>query len=136
MQRRFTPTLTLAQDHVMRYATIIAIPDDVNHVITSTAFTLQNKTCVLRNKLGTNKLEVFDQDERAVIVDNVGDYDGDTVRIVGLRIDNFVGSDQFIKVSVTPANQSALTPLRNDVLEFDGSRSFSRIVDVEPGVTN
>jgi hypothetical protein len=120
----------------MRYATIIAIPDDVNHVITSTAFTLQNKTCVLRNKLGTNKLEVFDQDERAVIVDNVGDYDGDTVRIVGLRIDNFVGSDQFIKVSVTPANQSALTPLRNDVLEFDGSRSFSRIVDVEPGVTN
>jgi hypothetical protein len=136
MQRRFTPTLTLTQDHTLRYAAGIAIPDDVNYVITSTAFTFQNKTCVLRNKLGTNKLEVFNQDDREVIVDNVGDYTGDTIKIVGLRIDNFVGADQFIKVSVTPSNQSALTPLRNDVLEFDAGQSFSRIVEVEPGVTN
>jgi hypothetical protein len=136
MQRRFTPTLTLKQDHTLRYAAGIAIPDDVNHTITSTAFTFQNKTCVLRNKLNTNKLEVFNQDDREVIVDNVGDYTGDTVKIVGLRVDNFVGADQFIKVSVTPSNQSALTPLRNDVLEFDAGQSFSRIVEVEPGVTN
>ena len=136
IQRRFTPTLTSIQDHTLRYASDIAETDDVNYIITSTAFTFKNKTCVLRNKLKTNKLEVFNQDDREVIVDNVGSYANDTVSIVGLQVDNFVGSEGFIKVSVKPANESAVTPFRNDVLEHDKSQSFSRIVDVDTGVTN
>lgn len=136
IQRRFTPTLTKIQDHTLRYAAQLASPDDVNHIITSTAFTYKNKTCILRNKLNTNKLEVFNQDDREVIVDNVGSYTNDVVSIVGLQIDNFVGSDGFIKVSAKPANESAVTPLRQDVLEHDVARSFSRIVEVAPGITN
>lgn len=136
IQRRFTPTLTAIQDHTLRYATAIAETDDVNYVITSSAFTYKNKTCILRNKLKTNKLEVFNQDDREVIVDNVGSYTGDTVSIVGLQIDNFVGAETFIKVSAKPANESAVTPFRNDVLEHDKSNSFSRIVEVDTGVTN
>ncbi len=136
IQRRFTPTLTAIQDHTLRYATAIADTDDVNYVITSSAFTYKNKTCILRNKLKTNKLEVFNQDDREVIVDNVGSYTGDTVSIVGLQIDNFVGAETFIKVSAKPANESAVTPFRNDVLEHDKSNSFSRIVEVDTGVTN
>lgn len=136
VQRRFTPTLTSIQDHTLRYAVDIADTDDVNYVITSSAFTYKNKTCILRNKLKTNKLEVFNQDDREVIVDNVGSYLNDTVSIVGLQIDNFVGAEGYIKVSAKPANESAVTPFRNDVLEHDKSRSFSRIVDVDSGVTN
>lgn len=136
IQRRFTPTLTSIQDHTLRYVSDIAETDDVNYIITSTAFTFKNKTCVLRNKLKTNKLEVFNQDDREVIVDNVGSYANDTVSIVGLQVDNFVGSEGFIKVSAKPANESAVTPFRNDVLEHDKSLSFSRIVDVDTGVTN
>ena len=136
VQRRFTPTLTSIQDHTLRYAVNIAETDDVNYVITSSAFTYKNKTCILRNKLKTNKLEVFNQDDREVIVDNVGSYSNDTVSIVGLQIDNFVGAEGYIKVSAKPANESAVTPFRNDVLEHDKSRSFSRIVDVDAGVTN
>jgi hypothetical protein len=136
IQRRFTPTLTAIQDHTLRYAADIAETDDVNYVITSSAFTYKNKTCVLRNKLKTNKLEVFNQDDREVIVDNVGSYTGDTVSIVGLQIDNFVGAETFIKVSAKPANESAVTPFRNDVLEHDKANSFTRIVDVDTGVTN
>ena len=136
VQRRFTPTLTSIQDHTLRYAVNIAETDDVNYVITSSAFTYKNKTCILRNKLKTNKLEVFNQDDREVIVDNVGSYSNDTVSIVGLQIDNFVGAEGYIKVSAKPANESAVTPFRNDVLEHDKSRSFSRIVDVDTGVTN
>lgn len=136
IQRRFTPTLTSIQDHTLRYASDIAETDDINYIITSTAFTFKNKTCVLRNKLKTNKLEVFNQDDREVIVDNVGSYANDTVSIVGLQVDNFVGSEGFIKVSAKPANESAVTPFRNDVLEHDKSLSFSRIVDVDTGVTN
>lgn len=136
IQRRFIPTLTAIQDHTLRYAVDIAETDDVNYVITSSAFTYKNKTCILRNKLKTNKLEVFNQDDREVIVDNVGSYSKDTVSIVGLQVDNFVGAEGFIKVSAKPANESAVTPFRNDVLEHDKANSFTRIVDVDTGVTN
>ena len=136
IQRRFSPTLTKIEDHTMRYAAQIAEPDDVHYVISSTAFNFRNKTCTLRNKLNSNKLEIFNVDDREVIVDNVGSFTGDTVSIVGLQIDNFVGADSFIKVSAKPANESAVTPFRQDVIEHDDGQSFSRIVEVEPGVTN
>jgi len=136
LQRRFSPTLTAIRDYTLRYAAALAVPDDVNHIITSNQFVLQNKNCILRNKLNTNKLEVFNTEDTEVLVDNVGSYNGDTVSIVGLQIDNFVGSDTFIKLSAKPANQSAITPFRQDILEFDQSNTFSRIVDVAPGVTN
>ena len=135
-QRRFTPILNTIQDHTIRYVANIANPDDVNYIITSSAFKYKNKTCILRNKLNSNKLEVFNNDDSEVIIDNVGSYTGDTVSIVGLQIDDFVGSRQFIKLSAKPANQSAITPFRQDLLERDANESFSRIVDVEPGVTN
>jgi len=136
VQRRFSPTLTAIRDYTLRYAAALAVPDDVNHIITSNQFVLKNKNCILRNKLNTNKLEVFNTEDTEVLVDNVGSYDGDTVSIVGLQIDNFVGSDTFIKLSAKPANESAITPFRQDILEFDQSNTFSRIVDVASGVTN
>jgi len=136
MQRRFTPTLTAVQNHTLRYAAAIADPDDENYIVTSTSFRFKNKNCIIRNKLGSKKLEVFNNDDSEVLVDNVGDYSGDTVRIVGLQVDTINGSDSFLKLSATPANQSAITPFRNDVVKHDAARSFSRIVDVEPGVTN
>lgn len=135
MQRRFSPTLTKIQDHTLRYAANISETDDVNYIITSNAFQYKNKTCILRNKLNTNKLEVFNQNDRIVIVDNVGSFTKDTISIVGLQIDNFVGSESFIKVSAVAANESAITPFREDIIEHDKSQSFSRIVDVDTGVT-
>lgn len=136
MQRRFTPTLTAIQAHTLRYAAALASPDDANYIIQSSGFKFRNKNCILRNKLSSNKLEVFNLDDSEIIVDNVGDYTGDTVKIVGLQVDEITGSGSFIKLNATPANQSVLTPFRQDVVEHDESRSFVRIVDVEPGVTN
>ena len=135
MQRRFSPTLTKIQDHTLRYAANISETDDVNYIITSNAFQYKNKTCIIRNKLKTNKLEVFNQNDRIVIVDNVGSFTKDTISIVGLQIDNFVGSESFIKVSAVAANESAITPFREDIIEHDKGQSFSRIVDVDTGVT-
>lgn len=136
IQRRFTPILNSIQNHKLRFAAPLATPDDVNYVVTSTAFTYQNKTCILRNKLNSRKLEIFNNEDNVVIVDNIGDYTNDTVNIVGLQIDAFIGGLAYIKVSATPANQSAITPFRQDIIEYDGNRSFVRIVDVDPGVTN
>ena len=136
MQRRFSPTLTKIQDHTLRFAASIAEFDDKNYIVTSNAFTYKNKVCIVRNKLNSNKLEVFNQNDRIVIVDNVGSFSTDTVSIVGLQIDNFSGAESFIKVTAVAANQSAITPFREDIIEHDKSQSFSRIVDVDTGVTN
>ncbi|MBM38641.1 MAG: hypothetical protein CMO97_06165 [Woeseia sp.] len=136
MQRRFTPALTVRQDHTIRYATQIAEADDKNLIIESSSFLFRGKNCVLRNKLNSNKLEVFNAEDTKVEIDNAGDFTADTVNIVGLTVDNFVGANQFIKLSVTPANQSAVTPLREDIIEFDTTQSFTKIVDVDPNVTS
>lgn len=136
MQRRFTPTLTAVQGFNIRYAAEIASPDDVNHIVTSNAFRFRNKDCIVRNKLNTNKLEVFNTEDKEVIIDNVGDYTGDKINIVGLQVDSFVGTDNFIKLSATPANQSVITPFRTDIVEFDDTKLVSSTVDVESGVTN
>ena len=136
MQRRFTPTLTAVQAFKLRYAAAIASPDDVNYRITSSPFKFKNKDCIIRNKLNSNKLEVFNQSDNSVIVDNVGDYSGDTINIVGLQVDSVSSGDTFIKLSATPANESALTPFRQDIVEQDAQRTVVNIVEVEPGVTN
>lgn len=136
MQRRFTPTLATIQSHTLRYVASIAATDDVNYRITSSPFKYRNKTCIIRNKLTTNKLEVFNTQDQKVIVDNVGDYSGDTVRIVGLQVDALIGGNSFIKVKATPSNQSVLTPFRQDIVVFDGNESSVNVVEVAPGVTN
>ena len=136
MQRRFIPTLTTKQAHTVRYASQIAEADDVNIVVESNPFLFRGKNCVLRNRLGSNVLEVFNAEDAKIEIDNAGDFSGDSVNIVGLTVDNFVGANQFIKLSVTPANQSAVTPLREDIIEFDVSESFTKIVDVDPNVTS
>ncbi len=136
MQRRFTPTLTSVQGFTIRYAAEIASPDDVNQIITSNSFRFRNKDCIIQNKLNSNKLQVFNTEDKEIVIDNVGDYSGDTVNIVGLQVDSFVGSDSFIKLSATPANQSVITPLRTDIVEIDTTKLVSTTVDVESGVTN
>ena len=87
MQRRFTPTLTAIQNHTLRYPQNIARTDDVNFRVTSTPFTFNGKTCIVRNRLSSNILEVFDTVNTEVEVDNVGSYANDTVSGVGLQID-------------------------------------------------
>ena len=49
VQRRFTPTLTKTENQTLRYAVQLAIPDDVNHIITSSNFLFKNKICLLSN---------------------------------------------------------------------------------------
>jgi hypothetical protein len=136
VQRRFTPQPTVLQDHTLRFAVPLKSPDDVDYIITSSQFLFKNKTCVLRNKLNTNKLEIYNGEDNEVIVDNVGSYSGDVVSIVGLQVDNFVGANNFIKVSAVPANESSLTPFREDIVEQDISNTFVSIREIAAGVTN
>jgi len=127
VQRRFTPTTDTLQDHTLRYPVDIAEPDDVNYIITTTPFQFNGKTCIIRNKLGSNKLQVVALGEQSIESDNIGSYNNKSgvISIVGLRIQSVIGGDAFIKVTAVPANQSAISPLRNDILEYDAGPSFA-----------
>ena len=132
MQQRITPILGRQNDFNIRFPVSIAAPDDEFHRILSTAFTVGNKTVRIRNKLGTNKLEVVTLDGLTVVIDNVGGYDpvDGTISIVGLKPDTIIGGVSEIKVSAVPANQSAIAPQREDILQYDVEPSFSSAVVV------
>lgn len=127
LQRRFTPTTNTLQDHTLRYPVGLAEPDDVNFIIKTTPFQFGEKTCIIKNKLKSNKLQVISSDDDSVVVDNIGSYNSATgvINIVGLNVASVIGADAFIKVSAIPANQSAISPLRNDILEYDQGPSFA-----------
>ena len=136
MQQRITPTLTAISDYTLRMPQAIASPDDVNIILTSTAFTFQNKNCIIRNRLNSNILEVFDTIASAIVVDNVGSYTNDTINLVGLQIDAIPSGEGFVKITATPDNQSFVTPFRQDVIKHDLGRSLVSVVEVSTDVLN
>ena len=136
MQQRITPTLTAISDYTLRLPQSIATADDVNRIVTSTAFTFQNKNCIIRNRLNSNVLEVFDNVNNEIVVDNVGSYTGDTISIIGLQVDAIPTGEGFVKITATPENQSFVTPFRQDVLKHDLQRSLVSVVEVSTDVLN
>lgn len=127
MQQRVTPTLNKKNNFALRFPAAIAIPDDNEFSITSSSFNIGSQTCLLRNRLSSNVLQIVEITTGDIVVDNVGSYNATsgTVNIVGLEPSSIVGTDSFIKVSCVPANQSAITPTRNEVLEYDANASFA-----------
>ena len=136
VQQRFTPTLTAVENHSLKFPMDIATADDVNRIVTSSAFNFNNQSCSIRNRLGSTILELFSNLTQEVIVDNVGSFSGDTVSITGLQVDSIVTGDTFVKISVVPANQSFVTPLRENVIEFDAIQSSVTAVEVDSSVIN
>ena len=65
-------------------------------------------------------LQIIDTGTGDVVVDNVGYYSPGTgkVYLVGLKVDESAE----IKISVMPANQSAIVPQREYILQYDNTR--------------
>jgi hypothetical protein len=130
MQQRFAPSLLVEQDHSFSFPSAIATPDDVLYRITSSTFVFRNENCQVRNKLNSKKLQVINLTTNKPIVDNVGQYNPDagTVSIVGLQVDTVIGGVNYIKLAAVPANQSAIVPEKQYILNFDNARSIARAV--------
>ena len=128
MQQRFTPSLGIQQDHSFSFPVPIAEKDDIRYRVRSSVFTYKNKECQIRNQLNSTKLQVFDLSNNNVFVDNVGSYSptNGTVSIVGLQVDSISGGQSSIKLAVTPANESAISPERNYVLQYDAARTTAK----------
>jgi len=132
MQQRFTPLLGQQNNIVLRFPTSIAVPDDVDYIVGSTAFAVNGISCSFKNQLSSDKLQIVSLDGNTVIVDNAGSFNSaaGTLTINGFIPNAIIGGVNNIKISVLPANQSAVSPLREDILNFDASQSFATAVPV------
>ena len=127
MQQRFVPALDKSNDIQLRFPAAIAAPDDEFVRITSTPFVYKGKTCVIKNRLTTNKLQIVSLEDQSVVVDNTGEYAANTgrVSIIGFGPSSIIGGVDYIKISAIPANQSSISPVREDILEYDADPSFA-----------
>tara|TARA_R110000782_G_scaffold209018_2_gene297284 strand:- start:479 stop:970 length:492 start_codon:yes stop_codon:yes gene_type:complete len=114
----------LEREHTVNFPFKLASPDKDDHTITSSLFKSNGQNVLIRNQLGSSKLELVDING-VLKVPNVGSYDAEkgVVSISSLRIDEngYVGTG--IKISAVPANQSTLNPLRNYTVTLDESLS-------------
>ena len=127
LQQRITPSLTTVSDYTLSYPTAIAAADDVNYIVTSSRFTYNDQSCFIRNQLSSTKLQIVNL-SGVVQLDNVGSFNATngTVSLAGFLPTAYEGTA--IKVSVTPANQSTIKPLRNYILALDPALSFAQSV--------
>lgn len=124
VQRRFTPIVNSVKDYTVAFPVALAEPDDIFHRITSTQFTFNNQTCVIKNQLNSNKLQILDLDS-IVILDNIGSYNTTTgvVSISGFNPTAFIGDS--IKISAVPANESVIRPLRGYIISIDPEQTIA-----------
>jgi len=133
MQQRIVPRLDAQNDFTLRYPASIAPADDINYIIDSTPFNIDNIAGKIRNKLNSNKLQIVTLDGLTTIVDNIGTFDTATgiISLVGFKPNSIIGGVNYVKISAVPANQSAIAPQREDILQFDEDPSFASAVIVE-----
>lgn len=117
----------IEQDFHVNFPVFLAEPDNDDHIITSSVFKSNGQNVIIKNKLGSTKLQLLDMDN-IVKVDNIGSYEParGTVTLNALTVDENSYVDDVIKISATPANQSTITPLRNYIITLDSGLSTTR----------
>lgn len=123
LQQRFTPITGTARTYSVKFPVAIATPDDEFHRVTSSRFTFNSRICFIRNKLSSNKLQIINADG-GVEIDNIGTYtpENGSIQLEGFNPTSIEGGTQ-IKMSIVPANESTVRPLRNYILKLDEQAS-------------
>ena len=127
VKQSFVPTVGLSLAYTIIFPIALAEPDALFSTFISTQFTFNSQSCQIKNNPGTTKLQIV-ADDGTIEVDNIGSYNNTSgaVTLTGFKPTAFEGSA--ITVSVTPANQNTIRPLRNYILEIDVATSSSRAV--------
>ena len=151
MQQRIQPILTLTENHELSFPVAIKSPTDTETTVVKTSlFQMNNQTVYIRNKLTdrvkvskegqvpivferrpSTKLEVVNM-EGNVVVSNIGSYDPESgvVSISGLNVQSILSSFDYIKVFVTPANESVVESQFSSILNYDAHESVIKAVTV------
>jgi hypothetical protein len=148
MQQRFTPTVNVSNSVVLTFPSDLSqplfstSPNEDTFVVRSSNFSINGRTCRIANEARVNglgqavsstKLQVVDVTDLSVVVDNVGSYNPTTrtVNIVSFTPTALIGALGKIKISVLPANQSAVSPILNNILKYDQDESSIKSVTVD-----
>lgn len=108
----------IERDYVLNYPVMLASPDKDNHIITTSTFRSNGQLVLIKNELGSNRLQLFNT-SNTPILNNIGRYDGatGTVYINALNIEE----STLLKVSAIPANPSTISPPRNFIVSLDSN---------------
>ena len=136
IQQRITPTVNAKNTFTLTFPVTLRSPDDKDPIITSSSFRVGDQTVRIENKLNSTTLQIKAIGSGDVIVDNIGSYNPlrNIVEIVSFKPNTLLDGNDFIKISAIPANQSAITPLLNEILKYD--EDISRIVPVSITANN
>ena len=101
--------------------------------LASTEFTFNSQLCLIKNLLNSNTLQIVTAAGGIVITDNIGSYNANdgTVTIQFFNPTALSGGETQLKLSVVPANQSVLAPVRNDRFVFDPTLSVTTPVTTD-----
>jgi hypothetical protein len=112
-----TPPDFIERDITVNFPFTLALPDKDDYVITTSTFRYLNQNAVIKNELGSYRLQVYDTNNN-VLLSNVGEYQPASGE-VNFRAWNIQrDSNRIIEVTATPGNQSTITPLRNYLFEL------------------
>lgn len=130
LKQSFVPTANIPLSYTISFPVSLAEPDDTISSLTTSQFTFNSQTCSIKNKVGTTKLQIISIDG-TIEVDNIGSYNNLTgiVNLVGFKPTSFEGSK--ISISVFPANQNTIRPLRNYILDIDTTSSSRAVLDFQ-----
>lgn len=107
-------------DHIVNFPVYLSQPDKDDYTVKSSIFKSSGQYVVIKNKLGSNQLQLVDLND-VIKITNIGTYDPSLGRVELRSLlvdkDGYVGGG--IKISATPANQSTITPLRNYIITLD-----------------
>ena len=131
IQQRFSPTLGTSKSYQLNFPVSLEAFNAENYIIQSSEFTYRGNICIFRNKLSSNKIEIFVPGTGTVLETGIGSYDN----INGVLIlntfapDTILGGLTEIKVSAKPQNQAVISPLRNYIITLDtgASRSYGNV---------
>ena len=125
LQLRIQPTFGSLNNFVLSYPVTLAEPSLTRATVTSARFTYLGQTAVIRNKLGTNILQVQSLSEE-ILIDNIGSYTPSTGTVELIAFAPEAATNDTIKISVIPANESTIRPLRNYIIDIDAGLSFAK----------
>ena len=143
MQQRITPTINVFNAFTLTYPAIIAkpaanaTPSDNDQIVRSSIFLVDGNPCRIlneqRSNVATSKLQVVESGTGTIIVDNIGSFSTTTglLTITAFRPTGLLGGSTSIKISVIPANQSAIAPERQNIIKYDEEISTISVVTTE-----
>lgn len=133
MMQRINLDLDRVTSYTLRFPVRIQVPDDIYHMIKTSSFVFNNTRCFIRNRLNSTVLELIRINDGAVLVDNIGSYDPalGVVNIISLKPQNDDGGAAILEITATPDNESAISPVREDILLYNENASFAKPVFVK-----